>query len=65
MSKPTPGSTYTVVKGDQLRLISAQAYGRQDLWRRIFAANQTTLKSGDPDLIFPGEVLIIPGDRYY
>ncbi len=62
MSKPTPGSTYTVVKDDQLRLIAAQAYGRQDLWRRIFAANQTTLKSGDPNLIFPGEVLIIPGD---
>ncbi len=29
-------------------------------WVRLIAANQATLRSGDPDLIFPGEVLTLP-----
>jgi hypothetical protein len=29
-------------------------------WRRVVRANQDRIRSGDPDLIFPGEVLILP-----
>jgi hypothetical protein len=29
-------------------------------WRRVVAANRTTLRSGDPSLIFPGEVVALP-----
>lgn len=60
MSNPVPGSTYTVVSGDTLSGISARAYGDGTQWGRIFDANQSNLKSDNPDIIFPGEVLIIP-----
>lgn len=30
-------------------------------WRRVVEANRDRIRSGDPDLIFPGEVLILPG----
>ena len=29
-------------------------------WRRVVAANEGRLRSGDPDLLFPGEVVILP-----
>jgi hypothetical protein len=29
-------------------------------WRRVVQTNRDRIKSGDPDLIFPGEVLILP-----
>jgi len=29
-------------------------------WQRVIDANQSTLRSGDPDLIFPGEVIRLP-----
>jgi hypothetical protein len=29
-------------------------------WRRVVQANRDRIRSGDPDLIFPGEVLILP-----
>ena len=74
MSKPTPGRQYTVVAGDTLSHIAAAAYGDGTKWRRIWKANQHILRSGkDPsfvapngksgaDLIFPGEVIFIPGE---
>jgi len=62
MPKPTPGRQYTIVKGDNLSHIARAAYGVPSEWRRIWKANKTTLRSGDPNLIFPGEVIIIPGD---
>jgi len=60
MSKPTPGSNYTVVKGDSLTKIAEIAYGDLNLYTLIFNANQSTLKSSDPNRVYPGEVLIIP-----
>ncbi len=60
MPKATPGQKYTIVKGDTLWGIAAQAYGIPQKWRVIWDANKSTLKSGDPNLIYPGEVLIIP-----
>jgi nucleoid-associated protein YgaU len=29
-------------------------------WQRVVAANRSTLRSGDPSLIFPGEVVTLP-----
>ncbi len=31
-------------------------------WKRVIAANRSTLRSGDPSLIFPGEVIALPLD---
>jgi len=61
MPKAVQGRTYTVEAGDTLSGIAAQAYGDGTKWRRIWRANQSRLRSGDPDRIFPGEVIIIPG----
>jgi prophage tail gpP-like protein len=60
MSKPVAGSPYTIVKGDTLTGIAKQAYGVGSRWRDIWAANKNSLKSGDYNLIYPGEVITIP-----
>jgi len=60
MSRPIPGKTYTVVSGDTLSSIASIAYGNESKWPLIYSANQNTLKTDDPNLIFPGEVIIIP-----
>ena len=57
---PTPGKVYTVVAGDSFSSISARAYGDSALWPRIWEANQTAAVSTDPNLIFPGEQVLIP-----
>jgi prophage tail gpP-like protein len=61
MSKPIPGKPYTVKKGDNLSRIAAAAYGNGREWRKIWKANQQNLRSNDPNLIFPGEIINIPG----
>lgn len=53
------GSTYTIKAGDSLFSIAAKKLGDGNLWPSIYAAS--TLRSGDPDLIYPGEVVTIPG----
>lgn len=60
MSRPIPGKKYTVEPGDTLSSISNVAYGDPSQWPIIHSTNQSSLKSSDPNLIFPGEVLIIP-----
>ncbi len=60
MPKAIPGVPYTVVPGDTLSGIANQAYGEGRRWREIWNANQTVLKSGNPNLIYPGEVITIP-----
>ena len=57
---PTPGKQYTIVDENTLSQVARRAYGDATFWRRIWNANQTTLRSGDPDLIFPGETILIP-----
>lgn len=49
---------YTVVKGDWLSKISKKVYGDANKYNVIFEANKPMLK--DPDLIYPGQVLVIP-----
>ena len=60
MAKPTPGKTYTVIAGDTLSKIASRAYGNSARWPVIWQANQTRLKSNDPDLILPAETILIP-----
>jgi prophage tail gpP-like protein len=60
MPKATPGIPYTIVPGDTLSGIAKQAYGEARRWREIWQANQFVLRSGDPNLIFPGETITIP-----
>lgn len=60
MTVPVPGKQYVIEPGDSLSLIAGRAYGDLTLWPRIWEANQTTLRSGDPNIISPGEVILIP-----
>jgi nucleoid-associated protein YgaU len=53
------GRTYVVVKGDSLSKIAKREYGDAAKWRRIYEANKDIIK--DPDLIYPGQALKIPG----
>ncbi|MGB2715155.1 MAG: LysM peptidoglycan-binding domain-containing protein [Vicinamibacterales bacterium] len=51
--------TYVVVKGDSLSKIAKREYGDAKKWRTIYEANKDLIK--DPDLIYPGQTLKIPG----
>jgi nucleoid-associated protein YgaU len=51
--------TYVVVKGDSLSKIAKREYGDAAKWSRIYEANKDIIK--DPDLIYPGQTLKIPG----
>lgn len=49
---------YTVKKGDYLSKIAKEVYGNASKYNVIFEANKPMLK--DPNLIYPGQVLVIP-----
>ena len=53
------GKTYVVVKGDSLSKIAKREYGDANKWRMIHEANKDLIS--DPDLIYPGQELKIPG----
>lgn len=50
---------YTVESGDTLGGIAKEQYGDASRYKEIFEANRATLD--DPDRIYPGQVLRIPG----
>lgn len=50
--------TYTVKKGDCLWKIAKQYYGNGASWGKIYDAN--TGKIANPNLIYPGQVFVIP-----
>lgn len=52
--------TYTVVKGDCLWKIAQKFYGNGSQYTKIYEANKGTI-GGNPNLIYPGQVLTIPG----
>ena len=69
-ANPAP-ATYTVVKGDNLWRISCQQLRRGldakptsaeivPYWLQLIEINRDRLRSGDPDLIYPGEELLLP-----
>lgn len=67
----TAPNQVTVVSGDHLWKISDRHLSRQlgreaaneevsPYWRLVIGANRDTIRSGDPDLIFPGEIITLP-----
>jgi len=66
------GRVYVVRPGDNLWQIARSEVIRRGgterpddaqiapYWRRVIAANRSTLRSGDPSLIFPGEAIALP-----
>ena len=58
-SGSSTGTTYVVVKGDTLSGIAKREYGNANKWQKIYEANKDVIK--DPDLIYPGQELKIPG----
>lgn len=56
---PPPATReYTVKSGDSLSKIAKQYYGDAADWKKIHEANKDKIK--DPDMIFPGQKIIIP-----
>ncbi|MFC1624100.1 LysM peptidoglycan-binding domain-containing protein [Candidatus Omnitrophota bacterium] len=49
---------YIVEEGDTIQKISKKMYGTTKKWEKIYEANRNILKS--PDLIRPGQKLVIP-----
>ena len=58
---PVPASpqTYTVKKGDCLWAIAKKYYGNGSKYTIIYNANKGVI-GGNPNLIYPGQVLTIP-----
>ncbi len=52
-------TTHKVVDGDCLWNLAEHFYGNPYQWRRIWEANKDSI--GDPNLIYPGQTLTIPG----
>lgn len=70
-SSRVPSSRVIVAPGDNLWLIAraslTRAFGRRPhdtdvarYWHALIAQNRSTLRSGDPSLIFPGEIVTLP-----
>lgn len=54
-----PGiETTRIVRGDSLWRISRRTYGEGEWYTLIYDANQDQIR--DPDLIYPGQVLVLP-----
>lgn len=67
---PAADSSVVVEKGDHLWKISARHVGPGatdgevgPYWRKVITVNTPHLRSGDPDLIYPGEVVRLPATR--
>jgi len=58
-SDDAPSEYYTVEKGDTLSKIAKHYYGDASKYPKIFEANRPMLT--DPDKIYPGQKLRIPG----
>ena len=56
-AKPA-SSEYTIKSGDSLSKIAKQFYGNANEWQKIYNANRDKIK--DPNLIYPGQKIIIP-----
>ena len=56
---PSRATSYTVVKGDCLWNIAKKFYGSGSKYSIIYNANRSVI-GGNPNLIYPGQVLTIP-----
>jgi nucleoid-associated protein YgaU len=57
-----PGTTTYIVRGgDSLSKIAKHHYGDANLWPRIYEANREVIGT-NPDLIKPGQKLLLPQD---
>jgi nucleoid-associated protein YgaU len=62
------GTTYVVRPGDNLWVIAQRTLEEHDrpaaelvaYWHTVIEANAEALRSGDPNLIYPGEILTLP-----
>ena len=54
----TSSKIYSVKKGDNLSSIPKRKYGKESQWTKIYDANKDKVKN--PNLIYPGQKLIIP-----
>lgn len=50
---------YTVKKGDSLATVAKDVYGDASKWKQVYEANKDQVQN--PDRIYPGQVLEIPG----
>lgn len=57
---PKENTAYTVKAGDCLWAIAKRFYGDGSRYREIYAANDSVFQGRSPNLVYPGEVLIIP-----
>jgi nucleoid-associated protein YgaU len=54
-----PGVSYVIIRrGDNLWRISKRNYGRGLRYQAIFTANKDKIR--DPDLIYPGQIFVVP-----
>lgn len=65
--EPAQKATYIVQEGDTLRYIATRTYGDETTWLRIYDASRGAhLPDGrtlnNPDIIWPGLPLVIPGE---
>ncbi|MGT2479952.1 LysM peptidoglycan-binding domain-containing protein [Methylobacterium oryzae CBMB20] len=54
-------STAKITQGDNLWRISQRTYGRGERYTVIYDANQNQIR--DPDLIYPGQIFVLPPDK--
>lgn len=59
LAVPACAADYTVRKGDSLWKIAKEQLGSGTLWTELYEANKNRIK--DPNLIYAGQVLTIPG----
>lgn len=52
------GRIYVVKAGDSLSKIAKEVYGDAKRWKEIYEANKDKIKN--PDVIHPGQELVIP-----
>jgi hypothetical protein len=55
---PPPPDTVTIRRGDNLWIIARRVYGAGIRYTTIYAANREQIR--DPNLIYPGQVFIVP-----
>jgi nucleoid-associated protein YgaU len=56
--QPKQPRTYVVQSGDSLWKIAEKLLGNGNRWKEIFEANKDKIE--DPNLIYPGQELVIP-----